>query len=194
MNQLPYRRPLGILLLAASALLTGCAQIKLGAPVATVENIQKAKAIGLQPVALGTFGVDKGRDAKLDSGISVRTNDVSSPVDGSFSKYLKESLSVELRAAGLLDPKAETTIEGHLTDNQLDAAIGQGKGSLGARFVVMRAGRALYDKEQRVSSTWESSFVGAIAIPAAVNEYTALYRKLVARLFDDPEFRSAVKP
>jgi hypothetical protein len=34
--------------------------------------------------------------------------------------------------------------------------------------------------------------VGAVAIPAAMNQYGALYKSLVAKLVDDPEFRRAL--
>ncbi|HEX6704020.1 MAG TPA: hypothetical protein VF169_04600 [Albitalea sp.] len=179
--------------LVAAALLTGCAQIKLGAPAASVDNIQRAKAAVTTPVAVGEFKAPQGKDAALDAGLDLRSNTVSSPIQGSFAQYLKETLSVELRAAGLLDPASAAVISGALTGSQVDAGASKGLGSLGARFVVMRAGTKVYDKELRVQASWESSFVGAVAIPAAVNEYTALYRKLVAQLLDDPAFRAALK-
>lgn len=186
-------RLLSCALVAAAALLTGCAQIPLGAPAVSVDNIQKAKAADMTPVAVGEFGLAAGKDKAMDAGISMRSNTISSPIQGSFAQYLKENLAVELRGAGLLDPASKTVISGKLTDSMADAASSQGKGSLGAQFTVMRDGRKVYDKELRVSSTWESSFVGAIAIPAAVNQYTTLYRTLIGKLLDDPDFRSAVK-
>ena len=186
-------RLLSCALVAAAALLTGCAQIPLGAPAVSVDNIQKAKAADMTPVAVGEFGLAAGKDKAIDAGISMRSNSISSPIQGSFAQYLKENLAVELRGAGLLDPASKTVISGKLTDSMADAASSQGKGSLGAQFTVMRDGRKVYDKELRVSSTWESSFVGAIAIPAAVNQYTTLYRTLIGKLLDDPDFRSAVK-
>ena len=186
-------RWLSCALVAASALLTGCAQIQLGAPAISVDNIQKAKAADMPPVAVGEFGLAAGKDKAMDAGIGMRSNTISSPIQGSFAQYLKENLAVELRGAGLLDPASKTVISGKLTDSMADAASSQGKGSLGAQFTVMRDGRKVYDKDLRVSATWESSFVGAVAIPAAVNQYTALYRSLIGKLLDDPEFRSAVK-
>lgn len=174
----------------ACALLTGCAQLQMGAPVASVDNIGKAKSIGA-PVALGDF--KPAAAVKDDAGISMRTNTVTSPVQGSFAQYLKENLAVELRAAGLLDPASKTVIGGELTDSKVDSATAQGTGSLGARFVVTRTGAKVFDKELRVDATWESSFVGAVAIPAAINNYGALYRKLIAKLLDDDEFKRALK-
>jgi hypothetical protein len=179
-------------LLAATLAATGCAQIQLGAPVPSIDNAQKAKASISAPVALGEFSLESGKPAALDTGLNVRSNTVSSPVDGSFAKYLKQTLTVELNAAGLLDPKADRVIHGRLTDSQLDASMSRGNGSLAARFMVLRAGATVYDKEHRVAADWESSFVGAIAIPAAINEYSALYRKLVAALLADTAFREAL--
>ena len=179
---------LGVMLAA-----TGCAQIQLGAPVASIDNAQKAKAALAAPVALGEFTLEAGKPAALDTSLNVRSNNVSSPVEGSFAKYLKQTLSVELAAAGLLDPKSDRVIQGRLTDSQLDAALsGRGTGSLAARFMVQRAGATVYDKEHRVAADWETSFIGAVGIPAAINEYSALYRKLVASLLADTAFRDAL--
>jgi hypothetical protein len=50
----------------------------------------------------------------------------------------------------------------------------------------------VFDRELTVQSSWESSFMGAVAVPAAMNQYQALYKMLVAKLVDDPEFRKAV--
>jgi hypothetical protein len=175
----------------ALALLSGCA-IKLGAPVASIDNIQAAKASGMAPAALGEFALAQGKPKALDEGVSLRGSGLSSPFQNSFAQYLKETLATELKAAGLLEPGSPFVIQGWLTDSQADAAISQGSGSLGARFVVVRAGKTVYDKELKASSTWESSFVGATAIPAAVNEYGALYRKLVNRLLSDPDFKAAM--
>ncbi|HZT56631.1 MAG TPA: hypothetical protein VFA35_10420, partial [Burkholderiaceae bacterium] len=187
-----FRRTAGSVLVAVAALFTGCAQVPLGTPVASIDNIQAARAVGMQPVNVGKFELAAGKDPTLDKGLAIRAASVGSPIDGSFAKYLRETLTVELKAAGLFDPTAKTTIEGFLTDSAADAAMSRGTGRLGARFVVVRGGRTVYDKELKVDASWDSSFVGAVAIPAAINEYSALYRKLVAKLLADPAFRAAV--
>lgn len=187
------KRLIGTALVAVASLLTGCAQIQLGAPVASVDNIQKAKNSGMQPVAVGDFALAPGKDKAIDAGLNLRSNTVSSPIGKSFAQYLKENLSVDLRAAGLLNPSSKTVVSGQLTESMVDSPSSQGKGSLGARFVVTRDGRTVYDKELRATAVWESSFVGAVAIPAAINEYTALYRNLVGQLLDDQAFKAVVK-
>jgi len=190
----PLFRRFALLVAAAGlGLLTGCAQMRLGAPVPGIDNIQKARSSGIAPVALGHFGLAAGRPAGMDQSVTARTNTIFSPYDSSFAGYLKENLATDLRAAGLLEPASPIVIEGQLTDSQLDAAVGFGQGSVAARFAVIRAGAKVYEREFRASSRWESPFVGAIAVPAAVNEYSLLYRKLVELLLDDPAFRSAAK-
>jgi len=105
--------------------------------------------------------------------------------------HLKDTLVAELTAAGVYDLASHYVINGQLTDSQIDAAIGTGTGRLAARFTVTNRGRVVYDKEVAAEASWESSFMGAVAIPMAMNQYGALYKTLVAKLVDDPDFRSA---
>ena len=53
-----------------------------------------------------------GCAAARDAGLDIRSNTVRSPVEGSFAKYLKQTLSVELAAVGLLDPASDRVIHG----------------------------------------------------------------------------------
>jgi hypothetical protein len=175
-----------------SMLLVGCAQIQLGAPVASADNIQKAKTSGLPGANVGNFVLAAGKDAKLDKSLDIRSNTVTAPTGSSFAAYLKETLITELKAAGLLNPDSQIVISGQLTDSQVDSAMAGGSGRLAARFSVTNAGRVVFDKELVATDKWESSFVGAVAIPAAINNYSALYRKLVGNLLDDTDFRRAV--
>ncbi|HSW05047.1 hypothetical protein [Aquabacterium sp.] len=179
-------------LAALLLLMTGCANVQLGAPVASVDNIQKVKGAVAQPVAVGGFALAAGKPAEMDARLGIRAVTLVSPYQNSFAQYLKETLVTELKAAGLLDTASTLVIEGTLVESQVDAAMSQGSGSLAAKFVVLRAGAKVYEREHRASATWESSFVGAVAIPAAINEYSALYRQLVARLLDDPAFKAAL--
>jgi hypothetical protein len=173
-------------------LLTGCANMKMGAPVANIDNTAKLRGGALAPANIGAFTPAAGKIAGMDHGTSVRGNPLSSSVDDSFTQYLRETVKVELAAAGLYDAKSNIAVTGTLTDSELDAAMGTGTGSLAARFVVTRDGTVRYDRELKVQSTWESSFMGAVAIPAAGREYEGLYRKLVTALLDDSAFRAAL--
>jgi hypothetical protein len=179
---------------ATLVLLTGCAQVKLAEPSASIDNIQLAKSSGLAPVAVGAFVPAAGLPKSVDQSVSIRSNTFFSPYDSSFSKYLQQTLNVELKGAGLLESTSKTVIGGQLTKSTVEAGASQGAASLGARFNVSRDGNTVYEKELVENDNWPSSFVGAVAIPDAVNHYTALYRRLVARLFKDEAFRAAVKP
>ena len=180
---------------AAFALLAlgGCAQLRMGAPIPSIDNMQAARTAGIAPVALGSFTLAPGKSPSMDQHVTVRTNTVYAPDGNSFARYLRATLATDLEAAGLLDPASGVVISGLLTDSQLDAPSGTARGSVAARFIVTRGSSKVYDKELRASAEWASSFIGVEAIPAAMNQYGLLYRKLLAMLLADPEFRAAAK-
>ncbi|WP_229427104.1 hypothetical protein [Massilia atriviolacea] len=171
--------------------LVGCAPMKMSAPAPSMDNTVKLRNPAFDKVAVGSFVLDASKSASIDQSHSLRAAAVAAP-GGSFAQYLGETLKVELQSAGLLDASAATTITGTLTESEVDAAIGTGKGVLAARFVVTRAAQVRFDKEVKVESSWDSSFMGAVAIPLAAREYEALHRKLVSKLLDDAAFRQAL--
>lgn len=175
---------------AVAMQLTGCTTFNLSPPQATVASTAKMRSANLAPVAVGAFKVDAGK-ADMDKGTSIRGNALGT-TGGSFSQYLAETLKVELKSAGLLDAASPTVVSGTLTNSEVHGDIGTGKARLAARFVVTRGNMVQFDREVKVDDTWESSFIGGIAIPAAAAHYEGLYRKLVVALIDDADFRSAV--
>ncbi len=174
------------------AFLAGCASVKMPAPTPSAANAQKLRATKLVPSQLGTFTLAAGKPATMDTTLGGLRGSTLSPTNGSFAGQLRDELAAELSAAGLLDPKSRIVIEGQLTDSMVDAAIGTGKGRLAAKIQIKRDGQTLFDKEIVAEATWESSFVGAVALPAAINQYGALYKTLVGKLFDDPDFKRAL--
>jgi hypothetical protein len=179
-------------LIAGLAVLTGCASVKMPAPTPSAANAEKLRAAKLVPSQMGTFKLAAGKPAEMDTSLSGLRGSSVSPTNGSFAGQLRDEIAAELGAAGLLDPKSRFVIEGQLTDSMVDAAMSTGKGRLAARIQVKRDGQTVFDKEIVAEATWESSFVGAIAIPAAINQYTALYKTLAGKLFDDADFRRAL--
>lgn len=170
--------------------LTGCANFTMAPPKATIENAAKLRAANMAPANVGAFKAD-AKLASADKGTTIRGNPIGAP-GGSFAQYLGDSLKVELQSAGLLDPASSTVITGTLTESEVNGDIGTGTAKLGARFVVTRGNMVRYDNEMKVDSSWESSFMGATAIPLAAGHYEGMYRKLVNKLLDDAAFRSAV--
>lgn len=191
-----FRQPAALLqrlaLIAGLAVLTGCASVKMPTPTASAANAEKLRAAKLVPSQMGTFKLAAGKPAEMDTSLSGLRGSSVSPTNGSFAGQLRDEIAAELGAAGLLDPKSRFVIEGQLTDSMVDAAMSTGKGRLAARIQVKRDGQTVFDKEIVAEATWESSFVGAIAIPAAINQYTALYKTLAGKLFDDADFRRAL--
>lgn len=181
-----FPRPLqGVLLTLALVGASGC--VHMTAPgyqpgVANTEALQRNPG---QKIAVEDF--EALPDAH-DKGISVRGSPLSAPGDGKFSTYLHDAAVRELSTAGRYDAASPVRLSAILTRNDLDAGIGTGHAVLSARFVVARNGTRVYDRPVQVQHDWDSSFIGAIAIPAAVDNYVAAVQKLLARLFADPEF------
>jgi hypothetical protein len=158
-----------------------------------MEATQRLRAGNYTPVRLGEFTLDPKLPPAQDLGMSMRgANTVSSPIEGSFTQYLKATLAEELKAAGLLNPASDVLITGSLVATDLQANIGTGTGLLKARFVVTRNGVARYDREVQVEDSWDSSFIGGVAIPAAANHYQGLFRKMVLTLTADKDFLAAI--
>jgi len=193
LNQTLIRTARLIAMAGATAALTACVSVKMPAPAASAANVEKLRAAKAAPSQVGTFKLAAGKPADMDTTLGGLRGSSVQPTAGTFSAQLRDELSAELKAAGLLDAASPIVIEGELTDSRVDAAIGTGTGRLAARFVVKRGGQKVFDKELAAESSWESSFVGATAIPAAINQYGALYKALIGKLLDDGEFRAAIK-
>lgn len=190
------KRPLHTLFLLAAAgvaiLLTGCSSGPMGAPQPAFENTVRLRVAPMQAAALGTFALDSSKPASLDESVSLRGSTLYSPVQKSFAQYLKETLHTELAAAGLFEPASSAVISGTLVESEVDAAIGTGTARLSARFVVSRNGTTTFDKIVSADASWESTFIGAVAIPLAASKYQEMYGKLAGQLFSDPAFRKAL--
>jgi len=175
---------------SAVALLSGCA---IQAPTYTpsldnsalVKNAPKSVAVGAFTVTASTVGA---------TSIGLRGSSLESPVGKDYAAYLAEALRKELVLAGKLDEKSKIEISGVLLKNDISAGgFATASGEIEARFIVKNDGQQRYDKVQRAYIGWESSFVGAIAIPKAQQQYTAMVQKLLSELFADAEFQKAIR-
>jgi len=183
------------LLVLQGFLLAGCARVPLAPPQPSMANLEVLQAVTIAPVNVGQFVLADGKPAEMDKVLSVRGNAVYSPIDDSFAQFLKESLVTELRTAGKYDPAAPTVVRGWLTENRMEAGGMEGnRAFLGARFAVNHGEQVVYDKELAAQARWDADFAGVSAVPAAINEYTMLFRKLLGQLFADEDFRKATQP
>lgn len=158
----------------------------------TLETLQALRQPGLPPMRVGEFSLASGKPASMDRKVVIRLSPVTAPGDGSFSHYLRDTLISELKAAGKYDPAANVVIEGRLTQSEVRSNPPNGKALVGADFTVTRGGKEVFSKSYTATSEWESSFMGAIAIPEAMDRYTDMYAKLVTLLVSDKAFQAAV--
>jgi hypothetical protein len=172
--------------------LTACGQMPLSYQP-TMANLETLKTSNIAPVNVGQFTLAPGKPAAMDQSVSARGTTVTSPNGNSFALFLKDALTQELRAVGKLDPTAAIVITGQLTKSELDASMGTGKAALAASFTVTRDGNRVYNKELDEKAEWPSAFIGADAIPTAINQYTSLYKKLLGKLFGDNDFKLATQ-
>ncbi len=166
--------------------LYGCANVQVPAPVASAANVTAAKQMA-KPVNVGAF---KPASGLTDTSLSVRgSNTLNAPSGKGFSGHLRDVLITEVRAAGKLDEASGIVITGELTKSELEAGMSEGVGTIAARFKVTRPDGVCLDKELSATGKWESSFVAAVAVPAAFNHYMALYPELAGKLLQDADFK-----
>jgi hypothetical protein len=184
------RVPFLLLVLMAALAGTGCS-IMAPKYTASLTNVQQVKDSGIQAVKVGNFTSAPGKGNA--NPISLRGSSLDSPYDKSYAKYVAEALTQELSLAGKLAPDAQIEVSGVLTKNDISIPVSSGSGDIEARFVVTRGGTVKYDQVKSIHDEWDSSFVGAIAIPRATERYPVMVQKLLATLYADAAFTQALK-
>jgi hypothetical protein len=182
-----------ILIVLMGLTAAGCAQT-LGSHQVSLGAVEMLRSGNIPPMRVGKFALAPGRLSSVDKSVGIRSVSLSSPDGASFAEYLGKTLETDLRAAGKLDPNSNFIVQGLLTDSSVSAGIADGTASLGAKFSLLREGKTVFEKTLTVHSEWGSSFVGAIAIPGAINQYSSLYDKLVLHLLADEDFKRALIP
>ncbi len=183
-----FKMGLAVLFLAV---MTGCASIAPKyAPVP--DNINLLRDAGAASIKVGEFAADpKSGDAVNQ--LSIRGGAYQSPYEGSYVNYLREALRQDLEEARLLSPEATVEIGGVLVRNELETGVAKGSATMAARFTVKRSGQVRFDKTKSATHEWDSSFVGAIAIPRAQQNYPTVVQRLLSDLYSDADFIAALK-
>ncbi|MDH3979516.1 MAG: hypothetical protein OEU91_03275 [Gammaproteobacteria bacterium] len=146
------------------------------------ELVNTLKDVNLQNMQTGKF---VSADPSIDK-VTIRGSSLVSPYNNSYSEYLKNALSEELKQSALWDTNANIVISGELLENEMDASgFSIGEADLSARFLVSRDGTEVYNKVHTIHHEWASSFVGAVAIPNAINNYPIAVQKLIGALLLD---------
>lgn len=141
---------------------------------------------------VGAFVPGQAVSRSADSSLMVRAGVLNAP-GGSFAKYLGDTVAADLKAAGRYDAGSSLEISGLLTETHVGSMGPHGHARLAADFTLAREGKAVFGKRVEASSEWSSDFVGAVAIPEAMNHYLGLYQQLVGQLLADKDFRQAAK-
>ena len=177
-----------ILTIALSLLVTACS---MQAPPyqASLENVQTIKRAKVNQINVAAITTTK----KLNS-ISLRGSSMQSPVNKSYGDYISKALEEELRLAKLWSPVSSTIITGQVLTNDIDVSgFSEGTGEISAKFIVTKDNKVIFDKVIYANHTFDSSFMGAIAIPNGQANYVNLVQKLIKNLFEDKNFVIALK-
>lgn len=124
--------------------------------------------------------------------LAVRASTLTGGSDGTFSTYLHDAIVVELQTSGRYDASSALQISGVLTRNELSSGIGTGTATVGAELALTRNNEVCFKKTLVAEHKWDSSFIGAVAIPTAFNNYPTAVQKLLGELFTDPDFIAAL--
>lgn len=171
-----------------SLLVTACS-MKAPPYQASMENVSTIKTAKINnQVNVSTISSNK----KLDK-ISLRGSKMTSPVGASYGDYLSKALEAELKLAKLWSGVSSTVISGKLITNDIDATgFSKGYGDISAQFIITRNSEVIFDKVISAKLQFDSSFIGAIAIPNAQQSYVDLTQKLIKNLFSNKEFIKAL--
>jgi hypothetical protein len=190
LKTLQFAASLVVFALGAITLLAGCST---PAPqyIISIPHVQALKTSGAKATATTPFKAE-GSAANNET-IGIRGNPMNS-AKGTFAAYLEDAITQELTEAKIFNPSANTKISAVLLKNDISAAgIVTASGEIEARFTVMRGDKVAFNKVKRATTTWDSHFLGAIAIPNAQQNYPKLVQALLKQLYDDNEFFAALK-
>jgi uncharacterized lipoprotein YajG len=157
----------------------------------SIPNLQTLRDANLAQVAVGE--VTATGSAANNESISVRANSMVSP-QGTFAKYLQNALVQELSDARLLDPKSDIKITAVLLKNDISAGgFITNSAEMEVQIAVSKAAQKTFDKVKKAKIEWDSNFIGAIAIPRAMQNYPRLVETLLKELYADKDFLSSLK-
>jgi hypothetical protein len=174
----------------AVAVLAGCAVV---APPYSADYsvLDKLKSTSIDKAAVAP--VQPRDPAAPVNHINLRASPLRA-AQGTFAQYLEDALTQDLKEVSAYDPKAGTLISATILKNNIDVSgFSKGEGAMAVKFLITRAGATRLDKTYTANTEFDSSFVGAIAIPNGQNEYGHLVKVLLAQVYADPEFVNALK-
>lgn len=158
---------------------------------ASVDNVETLKKAGDFHARVGDF-ISLAGEGNVNP-VSLRGTKMASPYQNSYAAYVAEAIRQELILAQRLAPNAGVELSGTLLRNDVNADIGTGHAYMKMQLIVKRNDKVSYDRVMSVEHQWDSSFMGSVAIPRAIEEYPVLVRKMLALLYADKDFINAIK-
>jgi hypothetical protein len=155
--------------------------------------IANTEALIKQPTKLAVGGFTAAAGVSNRS-LGMRGSQLNGGSDGTFATYLRDAMTTELQTAARYDPGSAMRVSGTLTRNELDTGIKTGTATVGGEFALTRGNTVCFKKTFVAEHHWDSSFIGAVAIPAAIDNYSTTVQKLLGELFADPDFNAALRP
>ncbi|MGX9720213.1 hypothetical protein [Stenotrophomonas acidaminiphila] len=163
-------------------------------PVPKYQPSVENSSLILQARPVMDVGAFTASDGVQNRKLSMRGSSLQGGSDGTYATYLRDALIAELQISGGYVPGHDLRMDGQLVRNALNVAgVKTGSAEVGARFVLRRQGQIVYDKTLQSRHEWKSSFIGAIAIQAGIDNYGTTVQKLIGQLLADPEFIAATK-
>lgn len=154
-------------------------------------SINELKDNNLKKMDIKRSFLDKDKNEAISLGRG--SNKMLSPYGGSFSKYLEIALEEELKQASLYDHESNIKIKTKLLKNKLDTGMATGTADLSADFKILISNEEVFNKVYEVHHEWESSFVGAVAIPATIENYPVAMQKLIDKFLFDKDVIRIIK-
>lgn len=181
-------------LIAAAAVMvffSGCAQIKAPAYSPDYAVVDDLKGLDIGQTSVGNF-TPRDPGAAVNK-IWLRAMRMESP-SGTFVQYLEDAIRYDLKEVGVYDPSSTTVINASVLRNEIDlSGLSQGYGRMEVEINVAKQGQVIFSKNYRANTQFESSLIGAVAIPKGQNAYPLLVRELLKKVYMDPEFIAAVR-
>ncbi|RZJ16862.1 MAG: hypothetical protein EOO54_16745 [Haliea sp.] len=184
-------RPLRLApLLAVAFLAGGCAQFLAGPYSADYQALDRMKAARPGTAAVAT--VQPVEPAHPVNRLSLRGAALLSP-SGTFAKYLENALIADLKEAQAYDAASRTVLHAVILKNDVDVSgVSTGSATMEVQLSVTRDGQRRLDRRYQASISFDSHFMGNIAIPAGQAAYAGVVRELLRNVYADPQFVAAI--
>ncbi|MDO9305166.1 MAG: hypothetical protein Q7T77_07530 [Sulfuricurvum sp.] len=178
-----------LLIIFIAILFSGCS-VKSALYKPDFNSINELKTLNIKPMA-----IQRGNSQnQAVNEISLRASKMFSPYGENFEEYLKVSLEEHLKSANLFDKNSNLLVTSTLLKNEVETGLAAtGTADISANFTLNKDGQLIYDKTLTIHHEWDSSFVGAIAIPNATENYPIAIQKLINKLMADDDFLRAIR-